>query len=119
MPVTAVSFLFCAFSVMAIPPFGGFFSKYMIISGTLQEGHLVIAAMFLFGALLTILYLFRVFNLIFLGERKNHSLVVREGSAVMLICVAVFALLSLCAGIFIKFPSAIAQITAQQMMGIK
>ncbi|MDD5594232.1 MAG: proton-conducting transporter membrane subunit, partial [Candidatus Margulisbacteria bacterium] len=28
MPVTAISFLFCAFSIMGIPPFGGFFSKY-------------------------------------------------------------------------------------------
>ncbi len=27
MPVTAVSFLLCAFSVMGIPPFGGFFCK--------------------------------------------------------------------------------------------
>jgi proton-translocating NADH-quinone oxidoreductase chain N len=116
MPVTAISFLFCAFSVMGIPPFGGFFSKYMIISGTLQQGNLIISATFLFGALLTILYLFRAFNLVFLGERKNPSLAVREGSVVMLICVAVFALLSLIGGIFIRFPIALAQITAQQMM---
>lgn len=119
MPVTAVSFLFCAFSVMGIPPFGGFFSKYMIISGTLQSGHLIIAAVFLFGALLTILYLFRVFNLVFMGERKNPALAVKEGSRVMLICVAVFALLSLLSGIFIRFPNSLAQITAQQIMGIK
>ncbi|MCX5699240.1 MAG: NADH-quinone oxidoreductase subunit L [Candidatus Omnitrophica bacterium] len=119
MPVTAVSFLFCAFSVMGIPPFGGFFSKYMIISGTLQKGHLAIAAAFLFGALLTILYLFRAFNLVFLGERKNPSLSVKEGSPLMLICVASFALLSLLGGIFIAFPNQIAQITAQQIMGIK
>ena len=30
MPVTAIAFLLCAFSVMGIPPFGGFFSKYMV-----------------------------------------------------------------------------------------
>lgn len=119
MPITALSFLFCAFSVMGIPPFGGFFSKYMIISGTLQAGHLIIAATFLFGALLTILYLFRAFNLIFLGERKNPLLSVKEGSPLMLICVASFALLSLLGGIFIAFPNQIAQITAQQIMGIK
>ena len=33
MPMTAVSFLFCAFSAMGIPPFGGFFSKYMVKRG--------------------------------------------------------------------------------------
>jgi proton-translocating NADH-quinone oxidoreductase chain N len=116
MPVTAVSFLFCAFSVMGIPPFGGFFSKYMIISGTFQAGHLIIAATFLFGALLTILYLFRAFNLIFLGERKNPALVVKEGSQLMLACVAIFALLSLLGGILIRFPNALALITAQQIL---
>ena len=119
MPVTAISFLFCAFSVMGIPPFGGFFSKYMIISGTFQQGYLIIAATFLFGAFMTILYLFRAFNLVFLGERKNPSLPIREGSLVMLICVAIFALLSLLGGIFISFPNAVAQVTAQQIMSVK
>ena len=119
MPVTGISFLFCAFSVMGIPPFGGFFSKYMIISGTFQQGYLIIAATFLFGALMTILYLFRAFNLVFLGERKNPSLPIREGSLVMLICVAIFALLSLLGGIFISFPNAVAQVTAQQIMSVK
>ena len=104
---------------MGIPPFGGFFSKYMIISGTFQSGHLIIAATFLFGALLTILYLFRAFNLVFLGERKNPSLSVKEGSSLMLFCVASFAVLSLLGGIFIAFPNQIAQITAQQIMGLK
>ena len=39
MPVTAVSFLLCAFSVMGIPPFGGFFSKYMVIAAPSTAGH--------------------------------------------------------------------------------
>jgi len=118
MPITAISFLFCSFSVMGIPPFGGFFSKYMVISGTLESGHLMIAAVFLFGAALTILYLFRTFNSVFLGEIKTLS--VREGSSLMLICVALFASLSLLGGIFIRYPNQIIQTTAQQMMvGIK
>ncbi len=114
MPITAVSFLFCAFSVMGIPPFGGFFSKYMVISGTFQAGHITIAAIFLFGAVLTILYLFRTFNLVFLGEIKNPS--AREGSTVMVFCVASFALLSLLSGIFINYPNRVIQTTINQIM---
>jgi len=118
MPVTAISFLFCAFSVMGIPPFGGFFSKYMIISGTFQSGHLIIAAVFLSGALLTILYLFRTFNLVFMGEVKTSS--AKEGSPLMLVSVALFAFLSLAGGILIRYPNQVMQITVQQMiMGIK
>jgi NADH:ubiquinone oxidoreductase subunit 5 (subunit L)/multisubunit Na+/H+ antiporter MnhA subunit len=117
MPITAVSFACCALSVMGIPPFGGFFSKYMVIAGTLQTGNFMIAAVFLFGAVLTILYLFRMFNLVFLGEIKNPA--VREGSYLMVCCVAVLAILSLAGGIFIRYPNQIIQATIQQLMGVR
>ncbi|HBE78388.1 MAG TPA: peroxiredoxin family protein, partial [Firmicutes bacterium] len=39
MPVTAISFALCALSVMGIPPFGGFFSKHMVISGAAEGGN--------------------------------------------------------------------------------
>jgi len=118
MPVTAVSFLFCAFSVMGIPPFGGFFSKYMVIAGTFQSGHILIAVMFLFGAMLTILYLFRAFDSVFMGEAKGH--LAQEGSIVMVLCVASFAFLSLLGGFFINYPNHIIQtIVTQMMSGIR
>ncbi|MDD5252480.1 MAG: NADH-quinone oxidoreductase subunit L [Candidatus Omnitrophica bacterium] len=117
MPVTALSFLFCAFSVMSIPPFGGFFSKYMVISGALETGHLIIAAVFLFGALLTILYLLRAFNMVFLGEIKNSS--AKEGSLIMLLCVGLFAILSLAGGIFIKYPNAVVQEITRQLFSLR
>ena len=41
MPVTAIAFLFCSFSVMGIPPFGGFFSKYMVMTSTIKAGDYV------------------------------------------------------------------------------
>lgn len=116
MPVTALSFLFCTFSVMSIPPFGGFFSKYMVIASALETGHFIIAAVFLFGALLTILYLFRTFNMVFLGELKNSA---KEGSQLMLLCVALFAVLSLAGGIFIYYPNQAIQTITAQLFSLK
>ena len=116
MPVTAFSFLACAFSVMGIPPFGGFFSKYLVFSGAANSGKMLITAIFLVGAVMTILYLFRIFNLIFLGE--PHKAPVKEGSKVMVFSVATLAILSMIAGIYIKFPSDFVQIAVKQMMGI-
>ena len=116
MPVTAVSFLLCAFSVMGIPPFGGFFSKYMVITGAIQSGQFWISLIFLLGAFLTIIYLFRVFNLVFMGEEKIQPQ--REGSAVMVISVATLAVLSLAGGILIYFPFRFAQSAIQQLPGI-
>jgi NADH:ubiquinone oxidoreductase subunit 5 (subunit L)/multisubunit Na+/H+ antiporter MnhA subunit len=116
MPVTAVAFLFCAFSVMGIPPFGGFFSKYLVISGALKGGHLYITIAFILGAFLTIIYLFRLVTMIFMGELRIPQ--AREGSLSMLISVVILAVLSLAAGIFINFPSEFVQSTVHQMMGI-
>ncbi len=116
MPITAVAFLFCAFSVMGLPPFGGFFCKYMVIAGAMNGGQLVIAAVFLFGAVLTILYLFRLFNLVFLGELRNPS--IKEGSATMVFCVALFAFLSLMGGILVNYPNDIIQNTIVPLIGL-
>ncbi len=115
MPLTAVSFLFCAFSVMGMPPFGGFFSKYMVMSGALER-NVWISMVFLVGAFLTILYLFRLFNMIFMGEESAPA--EKEGSRVMVASVAVLGLLSLLSGICIKYPALFIQTTIKQMLGI-
>ena len=115
MPVTAISFLFCSFSVMGVPPFGGFFSKYLVFAGAVASKQYLFAFLFLLGAFLTIIYLFRAFNLIFLGEAKIRA---KEGSVTMVACVAVLALLSLLGGIFIGYPAKFANAAALQMLGI-
>ena len=92
MPVTAFSFLFCAFSVIGIPPFGGFFSKFLVIMGTLNAGQTWLAATALFTAVLTMVYLLKVFSMVFLGEAKEPA---PEKTPAMVGVVAVLAGLSL------------------------
>jgi NADH:ubiquinone oxidoreductase subunit 5 (subunit L)/multisubunit Na+/H+ antiporter MnhA subunit len=114
MPLTAFSFLFCAFSVMGIPPFGGFFSKYMVMSGAFLSGQLTVSFLFLAGAVVTILYLLRVFRMVFLGEVKSTA---REGSFVMVASVSMLALASLAAGIFIRYPNSVVELLIKQFIG--
>jgi len=113
MPVTAITFIICAFSVMGIPPFGGFFSKYMVISGSVYAGHPWIALAFVMGAVLTVIYLLRVFTSVFLGQAKMKN--IKEGSVSMLASVVILAGLSAAAGIFVNYPSGIVQSIVQQM----
>jgi NADH:ubiquinone oxidoreductase subunit 5 (subunit L)/multisubunit Na+/H+ antiporter MnhA subunit len=117
MPVTAVAFLACAFSVMGIPPFGGFFSKYMVISAAVDAGQVAMAAVYLGGAVLTILYLFRLFSRVFLGEPRGAA-AAREGSRLMIACVVLLAVLSLAGGLLVHWPSALAQTAMLQMPGV-
>ncbi len=117
MPFTAVAFLLCSFSVMGIPPFGGFFSKYLVIGSAVSAGHPLIAAVFVAGALLTILYLLRTFMLVFLGER--HGQPAPERSRLMVGCVVSLAALSLAAGVLIRWPDAFVERAVAAMPVLK
>jgi proton-translocating NADH-quinone oxidoreductase chain M len=117
MPITALSFLLCALSVMGVPPFGGFFSKAMVIMGAVEAGRPWIAATFVLGAVFTILYLLRVFNRVFLGESADdpHP---REGSRTMVGSVATLTVLSVVAGVAINWPGKLAETAVNQMLGM-
>ncbi|MCK7489658.1 MAG: NADH-quinone oxidoreductase subunit L [Anaerotruncus sp.] len=112
MPVTAVAFLACAFSVIGIPPFGGFFSKFLVILGTVQAGQVWLAAVALFTAVLTMYYLFKVFSMVFLGEAKHPA---PEKTKSMVFVVAVLAVLSLAAGLLVSWPMKLTNIATTQM----
>jgi proton-translocating NADH-quinone oxidoreductase chain N len=114
MPVTAVAFLLCMFSVMGIPPFGGFFSKYFVISGALNSGHYWISIVFLIGAFMTIIYLFRVFIMVFMGEPKTAP--AAEKSPLMVFSVASLAFFSLVSGLLVSFPYFFAKSTVIQIL---
>ena len=113
MPLTAMAFLFCSFSVMGIPPFGGFFSKYLVFAGGMMSREFFITFVFLAGAFLTVIYLFRVFSMVFLGELRIEA---KEGSPAMVYSVVSLAALSLAAGIFIKYSSDFAQAAVSQIL---
>jgi proton-translocating NADH-quinone oxidoreductase chain M len=112
MPVTAVAFLACAFSVIGIPPFGGFFSKFLVIVGTVQAGQVWLAAAALFTAVLTMYYLFKVFSMVFLGEAKHPA---PEKTKSMVFVVAALAVLSLAAGLLVSWPMKLTNIATTQM----
>ena len=107
MPFTAVAFLACAFSVIGLPPFGGFFSKFLVIVGTVKAGEIGLAAVALFTAVLTMYYLLKVFGLVFLGEAKTPA---REGSRSMVFVVSLLAVLGLVAGILVAYPMKVANV---------
>ncbi len=116
MPITAISFLFCALSVMGVPPFGGFFSKTMVMVGAAEAGYPWITGVFMLGAFLTIIYLFRVFNLVFLGKPGVEAH--KEGSRTMVYSVAALGVLSIVGGIAIHWPGTMAEVAVTQMLGM-
>jgi len=113
MPVTAVAFLVCAASVIGIPPFGGFFSKFLVIMGTVQAGMVWVAAVALFTAVLTMYYLLKVFSLVFLGETREAA---PEKTRGMVFVVALLAVLSLVGGLLVNWPMKLANVATSSIM---
>jgi len=103
MPLTAAAFILCAFSVMGIPPFGGFFAKYLVIDGIVSAGNVTLGIVFIIGAVMTVMYLTRLFVKVFLGKQTFPDS--REGTSLMVASAVGLAALSLALGIFIRMPS--------------
>ena len=97
MPVTAVAFIFCALTIIGFPPTAGFIGKLMIIMGALAGGKTVFAILAVFGALLSLAYILRLFNAVFLGPVKWPN--IKEGTPGMVAVVVGFAVLSLLIGL--------------------
>ena len=115
-PVTAVAFILCALTIIGFPPSAGFVGKMMIIMGALQGGKVIFAALAVLGALLSLGYMLRLFNAVFLGQ-NTHWKEIREGTAGMVLTVVSFALLSLLAGLAVSPLLDVIQVLVGQMTG--
>ncbi|HVS86369.1 MAG TPA: NADH-quinone oxidoreductase subunit L [Gaiellaceae bacterium] len=106
MPLTKWCFLAGALALVGVPPFAGFFSKDSIVAATLGLGWYgyVFWACGVLGALLTGLYTFRLWFLVFPGEpspfvrEHHHTHHGQEGPWTMLVPIGLLALLATAAG---------------------
>lgn len=115
MPMTGLSFALCSLSVMGIPPFGGFFSKFLVFKGAVESGNIIILSLFVIGAIMTLIYLSRLFYLVFLGEYKAGSAAPEEGSPAMVASVAMLAFTGILLGFLVTYPFNYAVMISRQL----
>ncbi len=105
-PLTAVAFALCSLSVMGVPPFSGFFAKFLVVKGAVDAGHPLIAGVFILGAFMTVFYLSRVFFKVFLGpETDTHA---HEKTGGMVASVVFLGVVALLLGVFLMLPTGLA-----------
>lgn len=73
MSTTAWSFRFGALSLIGIPPLVGFFAKFFIIIGAAQAGFLWIAIVAILLSILTLAYLLKIENSVFMKKGKIEA----------------------------------------------
>ncbi|MCA9063189.1 MAG: NADH-quinone oxidoreductase subunit N, partial [Planctomycetaceae bacterium] len=77
-PVLCIVMLICMFSLVGMPPFGGFFAKFMIFASVLRAGqvHWFMYLVLVVGGLNTVfslVYYLRVLKVMFIDERPKDS----------------------------------------------
>lgn len=82
MPVTSATMVVCALSMVGLPPFAGFFSKWYLALGAAENGQYGFVAVLIISSLLSAIYFFRVFEKMFMEsktavERKETAKTLR------------------------------------------
>lgn len=57
MPVTMLAFLVGSLSIVGLPPFGGMWSKWLLVLGALEAGHVFVVIVLMLSSLLSVAYL--------------------------------------------------------------
>ncbi len=112
MPITATAYLICALSIAGIPPMAGFFAKWFVISGMMFGGYRVLAILAILTAILTLIYMLKSFQTVFLGQSRGEAH--HEGTPVMVAVVAILAVLAILVSVFLPMPYALARMAAAQ-----
>jgi formate hydrogenlyase subunit 3/multisubunit Na+/H+ antiporter MnhD subunit len=110
MPITFIMALIGALSISGIPPFNGFFSKWMIYQGLLEKtasiapGYqiwlLTCIILAVFGSALTLASFMKFIHAIFLGTRPAKLDKVTEAPANQWLATGLLSALCICFGIF-------------------
>jgi multicomponent Na+:H+ antiporter subunit D len=97
-PWTAAAVTVAGLSLIGIPPLGGFFGKWYVLSGTLAEGRWLLAAALVLSSLATVGYVFRILEQLYFSRREEGD-VPREGAPTAVAACAVLALLIIVIGV--------------------
>lgn len=69
MPVTCAALVVLSLSMIGLPPFAGFFSKWYLALGAIQNGQYLYVVVLIISSLLSAIYFFRIFERLFMGEK--------------------------------------------------
>jgi len=108
MPVTAVVFLVGAFSIIGIPPTCGFFSKWYLILGAVNQGQYLFVAALLISSLISALIFFKIIEIGYFPRNfgEDHSdeeqVAVKEAPVTMLVPMVLTAITLIVIGLYTK-----------------
>ncbi|USD36394.1 proton-conducting transporter membrane subunit [Ferrimonas sp. SCSIO 43195] len=97
MPVTGLCMAVGLLAIMGLPPFSGFFSKFMMLYAAVAAGQLLLPATILLGSVIGAIYYLRLFRVLYFQPGRVR---VNEAPASMLLALVFLASLVLLGGLF-------------------
>jgi multicomponent Na+:H+ antiporter subunit D len=89
MPWTMAAVVVGALSMIGVPPFFGFFSKWYLLTGALQAGQYIFMAALLFSSLMNAVLFFRFFEVAFFEKSEDVSYEAESWTRVVPLALAV------------------------------
>ena len=119
MPVTMAAFFFGSLSVIGLPPFGGFISKWYLALGTIDAHQIPILVVLLTSSLLNAAYFLPIaYNAFFsTGSHFNESTVVQEAPFLAVAPPVFTAFVSFLLFVYPGFFLELARMTAKAVLG--
>jgi formate hydrogenlyase subunit 3/multisubunit Na+/H+ antiporter MnhD subunit len=85
MPYTFVAVMIAIIAMSGVPPLTGFGGKWLLFNAMMDKGWYWLAALAFFSSAVAFLYMFRLLQTVFLGQRKLAHRELREAPWVLLI----------------------------------
>lgn len=104
MPVTVGCMAVGLVSIMGLPPFGAFYSKFLMIQAATAAGHIWLAALILLGSLIGLIYYTRILKTLVFESRPEHLPAVTEAPCSMRAGLVVLAGICLILGLAPQLP---------------
>jgi len=101
LPTTANTNLIASMSISGIPPFNGFFSKFIIILACVQKGHIFYALAAVVASVLTLASFMKVQKFAFLGEIKDKCKNIKDVPLTMKVSMIGLAVICILGGLLL------------------
>ena len=85
MPFTFTFTMIAIIAMSGVPPLTGFGGKWLLTNALMEKGWYWIAAFAFFSSAVAFLYMFRLLQTVFLGQRKLEHAKLREAPAILLV----------------------------------
>jgi multicomponent Na+:H+ antiporter subunit D len=117
MPWTSAAIFIAGLSLIGIPGTAGFISKWYFVLAALEQQSWVIALVIIFGSLLSVVYMWKIFEALFFQPAKDTGVTVTEAPLSLLIPMWTLVLANIYFGIHTELTVDIAD-TAVRLLGV-